>query len=103
MKNLLRAGAALALVLITMFATLAFRQQEESFENFEVQFATKGSQLPAVEYSDGRTDKEFKSSSTISCEERMKIINKVSQEGWELMSTGSAGSVLTYTFKRKRS
>jgi hypothetical protein len=77
MKNLLRAGAALALVLITMFATLAFRPSAQTYEYNTALFYAKNCEL-----GDGRPNIQYKTGDT---KDRKRIMDILGAEGWELV------------------
>lgn len=84
MKNLLRAGAALALVLITMFATLAFRPSAQAYEYYTVHLSSDKNKSVAT-FSDGRRPTEFDLTKFLV--ETKKIMDTLGNEGWELVTT----------------
>ena len=101
MKNIINLFGTIALVAFGVFATMAFRPKAETFEYFEVEFTPAFNQI--VRYSDGRKEPTLTNRKIRFPQERMKVVNAIAQEGWELQSvnTGEVGTYL-YTFKRTK-
>ena len=91
----------MALVLITLFATLAFRPSAQAYEYNSISIGSGSIKNIKVMFADGRPDMEFaKSSNTDSNLNR--IANILGDEGWELVGIDTYGYGPVLYFKRPK-